>query len=186
MLGECVVKIKDITEGLYDTLAGANQFVKRATRKTGPSADTHAFNRAVDRVPEPKRPVEPAGPSDFIKQFKIIDDNPITIQWKNQEFQRKDGTGQWVSFPGGKPVPQQMVSALDKVSPLPTAEKPAPAPTHGGIKAIAVTDNAGVVWTKDEDNNRWLNDAGTVADPAHVEQLEKRALTQYQARQMGK
>ena len=38
---------------------------------------------------------------------------------------------------------------------------------------------------KDEDNNRWLNDAGTMADPAHVEQLEKRALTQYQARQMG-
>ena len=174
-----------VVEGLYDTLAGAGQFVKRATRKPGPSADTQAFNRAVARVPSPQKPEEPAGPSDFIKQFKIIDNNPITVQWKNQEFQRKDGTGTWVNFPGGKPVSQQMIAALDKVSPLPGAENPVPAPTHGGVKAITVTDKAGVVWTKDEDNNRWLNDAGTMADPAHVEQLEKRALTQYQARQMG-
>jgi len=237
------VKINEVVvEGLYDTLAGARQAVKRTSRK--PGAETQAFKAALANVPSPEQQQAsqiskaikgiPAtsdaellktwdewmqypefrdgtqGPSEyadavekelakrglqytprqkvtkqseFIKQFKIIDDNPLTVQWKNQEFQRKDGTGQWVNFPGGKPVSQQMVAALDKVSPLPTTNKPAP--VQGGVKAISVKDNAGVVWTKDEDNNRWLNDAGTVADPAHVTGLEKRALTQYQARQMG-
>ena len=183
MSGECVVKINEvIVEGLYDTLAGAGQVVNRARGKTGPSADTQAFDAAMKAVPEPKRPNEP---SKFLQQFEIIDNDPVTIAWKNQEFQRKDGTGQWVTFPGGRPLPQQLITALDKISPLPTVNKPAATPKHGGVKAITVTDKAGVVWTKDEDNDRWLNDAGTVADPAHVDQLEKRAVTQYQARQMS-
>lgn len=122
-------------------------------------------------------------PSEFVKQFSIVDDNPVTIQWNKQLFQRKDGTGTWVNFPGGKPASQQMILALDKVSPLPNTNEPKPA--VGGVKAISVTDNAGVVWTKDEDNNRWLNDSGTVANPENSKQLEKRAITQYQARQMG-
>lgn len=231
------MKIKDITEGLYDTLTG--------TKRGRGGKEAAAFDAAMSKVPSPEQqqatriskaikgipatsdaellktwnewmqypefrdrtqesPSEYADAvevelvkrglqytprqkvtkqSEFIKQFKIIDDDPVTIQWKNQEFQRKDGTGTWVNFPGGKPVSQQMIAALDKVSPLPGAE--APAPAKGGVKAITVTDNAGVVWTKDEDNNRWLNDAGTVANPASSAQLEKRAVTQYQARQMG-
>lgn len=178
------MKINEVTEGLYDTLAGARQAVRGRSR--GPSADTQAFDKAIASVPEPKATPAPIGTSEFLKMFKITDTDPVTIQWKQEVFQRKDGTGQWVNFPNGKPIPQAMISALDKISPLSTAEKPEPGPTTGGIKAISVTDNAGVVWTKDEDNNRWLNDAGTVANSANAQQLEKRALTQYQARQMGK
>ena len=226
------MKINEVVvEGLYDTLAGAGQFVKQAKNK--PGKETQAFDTAMANAPAPvgyKIELAPGSfvvktndgwyrsadkyfiptntpahqqyeniakkgihsfvnksavePSEFIKQFKIVDDNPVTIQWKNQAFQRKDGTGTWVNFPGGKPVSQQMVAALDKVSPLPTNNEPAKPPI-GGTKAISVTDNAGVVWTKDEDNNRWLNDAGTVANPASAERLEKRAITQYQARQMS-
>ena len=55
----------------------------------------------------------------FLQQFEIVDTDPVTVQWKNQHFQRKDGTGEWVNFPAGKPVSQQMIDALDRISPPP-------------------------------------------------------------------
>lgn len=116
--------------------------------------------------------------SKFLQQFEIIDDSPVTIQWKNQQFQRKGNTGDWVTFPGGKPAPEQMSAALDKVSPLPKAPAKPPKP-------IAVKDNAGVVWTKDETTKTWKSTSGVVATPVNAKELEKRALPQYQARQMG-
>jgi hypothetical protein len=64
------------------------------------------------------------------------------------------------------------------VSPLPKAPAKPPKP-------IAVKDNAGVVWTKDETTKTWKSTSGVVATPVNAKELEKRALPQYQARQMG-
>jgi hypothetical protein len=127
--------------------------------------------------------VAPAGPSEFLKKFKVTDSDPThpTVAYGSTEFQRDDA-GTWIDFRTGKLAPPRFVRVLDKVSP---PAKASATPTHGGVTAIAVTDNAGVVWTKDEDNNRWLNDAGTVATPDNATKLEKLAVTQYQARQMG-
>jgi hypothetical protein len=126
---------------------------------------------------------EPDGPSEFLKKFKVTDPDPThpTVAYGSTEFQRDDA-GTWIDFRTGKLAPPRFVRVLDKVSP---PAKASATPTHGGVTAIAVTDNAGIVWTKDEDNNRWLNDAGTVATPDNTTKLEKLAVTQYQARQMG-
>jgi hypothetical protein len=126
---------------------------------------------------------QPSGPSEFLKKFKVTDPDPThpTVLYGSTEFQRDDA-GTWIDFRTGKLAPPRFVRVLDKVSP---PAKTSATPTHGGVTAIAVTDNAGVIWTKDEDNNRWLNDAGTVATPDNAAKLEKLAVTQYQARQMG-
>lgn len=179
------MKIKDIVqESVYDWFTQRSAARDQASNQQDSRNKTYA--KATANIgPKMSPPAPPAGSSDFAKMFKVIDQDPITIQWKQEVFQRKDGTGQWVNFPGGKPIPQAMIVALDKVSPPATVAKPSATPTHGGVTVISVTDNAGTVWTKDEDNNRWLNDAGTVATPDNATKLEKLALTQYQARQMG-
>jgi hypothetical protein len=110
--------------------------------------------------------------SKFLKQFEIIDNDPITVQWKNQQFQRNATTGQWVNFPGGKPISQQMVNALDRISPPPPTE-PAPPAIKGAQVGSRVKDRNGAVWTKGTDG-KWANpDQGVVTDPASIEKLEK-------------
>lgn len=125
--------------------------------------------------------------SPHLQQFSISDEGPpLKVFYKKNEFMLNPNTGAWVSYPGGKPVPEPLTRSLNQyIATLkPTSTKPTT--IAGSTKAITVTDNAGVIWTKDEDNNRWLNDAGVVViDPKAVAELEKRALTQYQARQMS-
>ena len=127
MLGECVVKIKDITEGLYDTLAGAGQFIKRATHKAGPSAETHAFNRAVARVPSPA-PTTPTTPS---KPETTQISNPqegsvLLVKAANGEYYFKSYNGTWhlkgkapddFSVGGTKIANPADVTALDALLP---------------------------------------------------------------------
>jgi hypothetical protein len=128
--------------------------------------------------------------SPHLQQFSISDEGPpLKVFYKKNEFMLNPDTGAWVSYPGGKPVPEPLIRSLNQyiaaVKPA-TIKKPTATPTPAGTRAITVTDNAGIIWTKDEDNNRWLNDAGVVVtDPKAVAELEKRALTQYQARQMS-
>jgi hypothetical protein len=117
----------------------------------------------------------------FQQQFEIVDDNPITIQWKNQIFQRKDGTGPWVNFPAGKPVSDQMIAALDKVSPPPELEKP-----QVKQKPISITDHAGVQWNYNDSDRQWYGpDNSPVTDPTSIKKLNNAATIQFQNRQMG-
>lgn len=190
------MKVNEITEGIFSNLArdfvgGTNaqatdlrrreQEFKYRTQQADASTPAPlnplARTNPARTAPAPEK-VKPAEVSKFLQQFEIIDDSPVTIQWKNQQFQRKGETGEWVTFPGGKPAPEQMSAALDKVSPLPKAPAKPPKP-------IAVKDNAGVVWTKDETTKTWKSTSGVVATPVNAKELEKRALPQYQARQMG-
>jgi hypothetical protein len=119
--------------------------------------------------------------SEFRKQFQIVDTDPVTIQWKNQHFQRKDGNGPWVNFPAGKPVSQQMSDALDKVSPQVEPERPVRAQ-----KPISVTDQQGAVWNySDSDRNWYSADNQQVTNPEDIKKLNRAAEVQFQNRQMG-
>lgn len=60
----------------------------------------------------------------FLSQFEIIDQNPITVQYKNETYQR-DEHGKWINFKSGQEVPTRVSTTLDKVSP--PAKGPSPA-----------------------------------------------------------
>jgi hypothetical protein len=98
-------------------------------------------------------------------------------------------TGKWVWLANGKPLNPQLalqVDAVDNPAKVKPAPKAAPKPKTGNVQPITAKDNAGVIWTKDEDNNVWRNDDGAVAqDPADIKELERRAIGAYQNRQMS-
>ena len=123
------MKIKDvIQESVYDWFTQRTAAQKQATSMAQDRQKTYraaARQQALGQFKiNPARAVTPTQSqqpqkSKFLAQFEIINTNPITVQWKNQQFQRDATTGQWVNFPAGKPVSQQMVNALDTVSPPP-------------------------------------------------------------------
>ena len=100
-------------------------------------------------------PAEQPTQSKFLQQFEIVDDNPVTVQWKNQQFQRRGGTGEWVNFPAGKPVSQQMIDALDRISPSPTAQTKA----HT-LRPISVVDRVGATWNYNDQDRSWYGANG--------------------------
>jgi cell division septation protein DedD len=114
------ITLKPVAEGVLKNIGNnlAARAIKAAASKTGISPDSITANSPETAAASAAAATVPR--SKFLQQFQIIDNSPITVQWKNQQFQRKNGTGQWISFPAGKPVSQQMIDALDKVSP-PTA-----------------------------------------------------------------
>ena len=129
-----------------------------------------------DAETPPEQPTQ----SKFLQQFEIVDDNPVTVQWKNQQFQRRGGTGEWVNFPAGKPVSQQMIDALDRISPPPTTQTKA----HT-LRPISVVDRVGATWNYNDQDRGWYGVNGVkVTDPEAVQKLNRAALTQFQARQM--
>ena len=149
---------------------------------------SRGFKVNNQRVAQRNAPTGPASSSSnknktFLQQFEIVDDDPITVQWKNQHFQRKDGTGDWVNFPAGKPVSQQMIQALDKVSPPDT---PIASTPHTGKKLITVTDRNNVVWNYNDEDRNWYAPTGDlVDDPEDIKKLNKAAEVQFQNRQMA-
>lgn len=126
--------------------------------------------------------------SPHLQQFSISDEGPpLKVFYKKNEYQLNPTTGAWTSYPGGKPIPEPLTQSLNQyiAAVRPTPAKPAVAPI-GNVQPITVKDKQGVIWTKDEDNNRWLNDAGeVVTDPESIRKLEQHPMTQqvYQNRQ---
>jgi hypothetical protein len=55
-------------------------------------------------------------PSAFEQQFEIVDNDPPTVQYKNNTFQR-DQYGKWIDFRTGKEAPERFATVLDRVSP---------------------------------------------------------------------
>jgi hypothetical protein len=175
------VKINEvIAEGISNWLANkAGQRVQKIQQDPALAAK-HGLTYIDPASPPAPEPIAPAPTtpeqSRFLKQFEIIDDDPITVQWKTQQFQRKDGHGEWVNFPAGKPVPQQMIAALDKISP-PLAPAAAPTQIKGAQVGSKVPDRFGAIWVKGKDG-KWSNpEQGIVTDPGSIDKLEKRSNT---------
>ena len=175
------ITLKPVAEGVLKNIGNslANRVIQAAASKTGISPDSITANSPKTAA------AAPAPQSKFLQQFQIVDNSPITVQWKNQLFQRKNGTGQWINFPAGKPVSQQMIDALDKVSPptstttptsTPAPVAPAsttPLPGQGvatpvatnsttakpaattTTKSIVIKDKTGVSWTYAYTDRKW-------------------------------
>lgn len=56
--------------------------------------------------------------SKFQQQFELVDNDPPTIQYKNNTFQR-DQYGKWIDFRSGKEAPERFAQIMDRVSPPP-------------------------------------------------------------------
>lgn len=119
--------------------------------------------------------------SPHLQQFSISDEGPpLKVFYKKNEYVLNPTTGAWTSYPAGKPIPEPLTQSLNQfvAAVKPTPAKPVTAPI-GNIQPITVTDKQGVIWTKDEDNNRWLNDDGeVVTDPESIRKLEQHPRTQ--------
>lgn len=61
--------------------------------------------------------------SKFQQQFELVDDDPVTIQYKNNTFQR-DQYGKWIDFRTGKEAPDRFSTVLDKIAPPVTDTSP--------------------------------------------------------------
>ena len=68
-------------------------------------------------APQPTAP-QPTAPqkSKLLKDFEVVHDNPVTIRWKNQDFQRNKMNGEWQNL-GGKQPSAQLSGLLDQISP---------------------------------------------------------------------
>lgn len=119
--------------------------------------------------------------SPHLQQFSISDEGPpLKVFYKKNEYELNPTTGAWTSYPGRKPIPEPLTQSLNQyiAAVKPTPAKPVTAPI-GNVQPITVTDKQGVIWTKDEDNNRWLNDDGeVVTDPESIRKLEQHPSTQ--------
>ena len=196
------MKIKDvIQEGLYDTISKVGAAKKAGTK----SSSDIPFPEVVKGTPEynQKKAAQSAAQDKADAEAELFQNQvtktvlpsgkPAFLYKKN--YIAKDiipgskTLGQWVWMANGQPLNPQLAAELDAIA-NPAKPKPTPTPApkapRGNVQPITATDNAGVIWTKDEDNNAWRNDDGTVAqDPADVKELERRATVAYQNRQMG-
>ena len=73
-------------------------------------------------APAPVIPPEQTDPTDsekskLLKDFEIVDYNPLTVRWKNKDFQRNK-FGEWRSL-DNKPPTEQVGALLDRISPPP-------------------------------------------------------------------
>jgi hypothetical protein len=90
----------------------------------GRSYDPLANKKTSDQpqvAPQPTAPSAPSAPSEpqkskLLKDFEVVHDNPVTIRWKNQDFQRNKMNGEWQNL-GGKPPSEQLSGLLDQISP---------------------------------------------------------------------
>jgi hypothetical protein len=119
--------------------------------------------------------------SPHLQQFSISDEGPpLKVFYKKNEYVLNPTTGAWTSYPGGKPIPEPLTQSLNQyiAAVKPTPAKPVTA-LKGNVQPITVKDKQGEIWTKDEDNNRWVNDAGeVVTDPESIRKLEQHSSTQ--------
>lgn len=98
--------------------AAAKQYAKNVVNNIKGNAGA-AADAMVNKteVPAPQA-------TKFQQQFELVDNDPPTVQYKNNTFQR-DQYGKWIDFRTGKEAPERFTSILDKVSPLATSTEPA-------------------------------------------------------------
>lgn len=178
-----------INESVYDWFSQRTAARKGAVAQQDATDD--AYGKAVanigPKIPAPVATQEPTL-SPHLQQFSISSENPLRIFYKKNEYEMNPTTGAWVTYPSGKPIPEPLTRSLNQYMAAITPEKqppPTTKPPLGKKIAITVKDKQGVLWTKDEDNNRWVNDSGqVVTDPTSIQKLEKAAQVQYQSRML--
>jgi hypothetical protein len=160
VLGECVVKIKDVVQESLTPQQSAYPWIRLWIKKVreNPSiannpqallqfAQTIFGNRLnPNQIPAPTNmsqsgvtsyltnltgqflqvaptPTTQAEvpvaqePSEFEKEWKVVDKDLGIVKYGSEKFQRDETTGQWISFKTGKPVPQRFVPPLDRALP---------------------------------------------------------------------
>jgi hypothetical protein len=100
VLGECVVKINEIWGRKSTTLDPSIQ---------------GSWQDIIKDLPDRINPADE--PSEFEKEWKVVDKDLGIVKYGSEKFQRDETTGQWISFKTGKPVPQRFVPPLDRALP---------------------------------------------------------------------
>ena len=154
MLGECVVKIDEV-------IVEAIKF------------DPSRISDIEDLIPQDT--------SELIKDFRIINQEPIVIQYGNNPKKRfhLNSQGNWAYLGTDKEVDQTTSALLNQVTGVAGTKTATttPTPVKGAQVGSKIKDRSGAIWTKGTDG-KWSNpDQGVVTDPASIDKLEQASNT---------
>jgi hypothetical protein len=117
-------RAKGVLGHLASDLVGADNYAAMGNWKHNRSQKDLAQNTAqaaADAIRQAHKtgdlPMVAPG-SKFQQQFELVDNDPPTIQYKTNTFQR-DEYGKWIDFRTGKEAPERFAQIMDRVSPPP-------------------------------------------------------------------